>query len=110
LSSSRKVTDGVARIKLGKQSELVGQYRRQGDWGFAGDYVGFAVDNSRTRPHEAIATGKTTTVPTCARSLTTWASTIKHVVTRILSTRRVDVLLEPASHTVLGAPRPTYPP
>jgi len=37
---SRKVTDGVARIKLGLQSELrLGNLDARRDWGFAGDYV-----------------------------------------------------------------------
>jgi GDPmannose 4,6-dehydratase len=36
---TRKVTDGVARIKLGKADSSARQPRRQRDWGFAGDYV-----------------------------------------------------------------------
>lgn len=37
---TRKVTDAVARIKLGKQSELrLGNLEAKRDWGFAGDYV-----------------------------------------------------------------------
>jgi GDPmannose 4,6-dehydratase len=37
---SRKVTDGVARIKIGLQSELrLGNLDARRDWGFAGDYV-----------------------------------------------------------------------
>jgi len=37
---TRKVTDGVARIKLGVASELrIGNLDAQRDWGFAGDYV-----------------------------------------------------------------------
>ncbi|GLI06385.1 GDP-mannose 4,6-dehydratase [Paenibacillus tyrfis] len=37
---TRKVTDGVARIKLGLQSELrMGNLDAKRDWGFAGDYV-----------------------------------------------------------------------
>ena len=37
---TRKVTDGVARIKLGKQKELrLGNIDAKRDWGFAGDYV-----------------------------------------------------------------------
>jgi GDPmannose 4,6-dehydratase len=37
---TRKVTDGVARIKLGKASELrLGNLEARRDWGFAGDYV-----------------------------------------------------------------------
>jgi len=37
---TRKVTDGVARIKLGLQRELrLGNLDARRDWGFAGDYV-----------------------------------------------------------------------
>jgi GDPmannose 4,6-dehydratase len=37
---SRKVTDAVARIKLGTQTELrLGNLDARRDWGFAGDYV-----------------------------------------------------------------------
>ena len=37
---TRKVTDGVARIKLGRQKDLqLGNLDAQRDWGFAGDYV-----------------------------------------------------------------------
>ena len=37
---TRKVTDGVARIKLGLQRELrLGNLEARRDWGFAGDYV-----------------------------------------------------------------------
>ena len=37
---TRKVTDGVARIKLGLQKELrLGNLDSRRDWGYAGDYV-----------------------------------------------------------------------
>src|SRR5688500_7810140 len=37
---TRKVSDGVARIKLGLQSELrLGNLEARRDWGFAADYV-----------------------------------------------------------------------
>lgn len=37
---TRKITDGVARIKLGMQKELrLGNLDARRDWGFAGDYV-----------------------------------------------------------------------
>uniref|UniRef100_UPI0013DBABAB GDP-mannose 4,6-dehydratase n=1 Tax=Stenotrophomonas maltophilia TaxID=40324 RepID=UPI0013DBABAB len=37
---TRKVTDAVARIKLGNQQELrLGNVDAKRDWGFAGDYV-----------------------------------------------------------------------
>lgn len=37
---TRKITDGAARIKLGKASELyLGNLKARRDWGYAGDYV-----------------------------------------------------------------------
>jgi len=37
---TRKITDGAARIKLGKSKELrLGNLQAKRDWGFAGDYV-----------------------------------------------------------------------
>jgi GDPmannose 4,6-dehydratase len=37
---TRKVSDGVARIKLGRATELrMGNLDARRDWGFAGDYV-----------------------------------------------------------------------
>lgn len=37
---TRKITDGVARIKLGMQKELrLGNLDAKRDWGYAGDYV-----------------------------------------------------------------------
>jgi GDPmannose 4,6-dehydratase len=37
---TRKISDGVARIKLGRARELrLGNLEAQRDWGFAGDYV-----------------------------------------------------------------------
>jgi GDPmannose 4,6-dehydratase len=37
---TRKISDGVARIKLGLQKELLlGNLDAQRDWGYAGDYV-----------------------------------------------------------------------
>lgn len=37
---TRKITDGVAKIKLGLQKELrLGNLESRRDWGFAGDYV-----------------------------------------------------------------------
>ncbi len=38
--ATRKISDGVARIKLGRAKELrLGNLEAQRDWGFAGDYV-----------------------------------------------------------------------
>ena len=49
---TRKVTDAVARIKLGLQKELrIGNLEARRDWGFSGDYVrGCGRCCSRTNP------------------------------------------------------------
>ncbi|WP_152218869.1 GDP-mannose 4,6-dehydratase [Pseudomonas sp. SCB32] len=62
---TRKVTDAVARIKLGKQSELrLGNIDARRDWGFAGDYVeAMWLMLQQDRPDDyVVATGVTTTV------------------------------------------------
>ncbi|MES9737520.1 GDP-mannose 4,6-dehydratase, partial [Peribacillus frigoritolerans] len=62
---TRKISDGVARIKLGLQSELrLGNLKANRDWGFAGDYVkAMWLMLQQDTPEEfVIATGKTHTV------------------------------------------------
>ena len=62
---TRKVTDAVARIKLGKQSELrMGNIDAKRDWGFAGDYVEamWLMQQQERADDYVIATGITTTV------------------------------------------------
>jgi len=62
---TRKVTDGVARIKLGLQSELrLGNLDAQRDWGFAGDYVQamWLMLQQEQADDYVIATGQTTSV------------------------------------------------
>ena len=62
---TRKVTDGVARIKLGKAKELrLGNIDAKRDWGFAGDYVeAMWLMLQQDEPGDyVIATGVTTTV------------------------------------------------
>lgn len=62
---TRKVSDGVARIKLGLASELrLGNIDAQRDWGFAGDYVeAMWLMLQQDEPGDyVIATGVTTTV------------------------------------------------
>jgi GDPmannose 4,6-dehydratase len=62
---TRKVTDAVARIKLGKQSELrLGNIDAKRDWGYAGDYVeAMWLMLQQDKPDDyVIATGRTTTV------------------------------------------------
>lgn len=58
---TRKVTDGVARIKLGLQKKLVlGNLDAMRDWGFAGDYVRamWLMLNHREPDDYVIATGQ----------------------------------------------------
>jgi len=62
---TRKVTDAVARIKLGKQNELrLGNIDAKRDWGYAGDYVeAMWLMLQQDAPDEyVVATGRTTTV------------------------------------------------
>lgn len=62
---TRKVTDGVARIKLGLAKELrLGNLDAQRDWGFAGDYVEamWLMLQQDTPDDYVIATGETRTV------------------------------------------------
>jgi GDPmannose 4,6-dehydratase len=62
---TRKVTDGVARIKLGLMSELrLGNLDARRDWGFAGDYVEamWLMLQQDTPDDFVIATGETHTV------------------------------------------------
>ena len=62
---TRKVTDGVARIKLGLAKELrLGNLDAKRDWGFAGDYVrAMWLMLQQDRPDDyVIATGETHTV------------------------------------------------
>lgn len=59
---TRKITDGVARIKLGLASELrLGNLDAQRDWGFAGDYVRamWLMLQQETPQDYVIATGRT---------------------------------------------------
>jgi GDPmannose 4,6-dehydratase len=62
---TRKVTDGVARIKLGLATELrLGNLDAQRDWGFAGDYVKamWMMLQQPKADDYVIATGKTYSV------------------------------------------------
>ncbi len=62
---TRKVTDAVARIKLGKEKELrLGNIDAKRDWGFAGDYVEamWLMLQQDVPDDYVVATGKTTTV------------------------------------------------
>lgn len=62
---TRKVSDGVARIKLGLQNELrMGNLDAKRDWGFAGDYVrAMWLMLQQPEPDDyVVATGETYTV------------------------------------------------
>ncbi|MCX6367452.1 MAG: GDP-mannose 4,6-dehydratase [Armatimonadetes bacterium] len=62
---TRKVTDGVARIKLGLLNELrMGNLDAKRDWGFAGDYVEamWLMLQQDTPDDYVVATGETHTV------------------------------------------------
>ena len=62
---TRKVTDAVARIKLGIQDDLrLGNIDAKRDWGFAGDYVeAMWLMLQKEQPDDyVVATGRTTTV------------------------------------------------
>jgi GDPmannose 4,6-dehydratase len=62
---TRKVTDGVAKIKLGQASELrLGNLDARRDWGFAGDYVEamWLMLQQEEADDYVIATGETHTV------------------------------------------------
>jgi GDPmannose 4,6-dehydratase len=62
---TRKISDGVARIKLGLATELrLGNLDSQRDWGFAGDYVRamWLMLQRETASDYVIATGRTHTI------------------------------------------------
>lgn len=62
---SRKVTDGVAKIKLGLATELaMGNLEARRDWGFAGDYVRamWMMLQQQSPVDYVVATGKSHTV------------------------------------------------
>jgi GDPmannose 4,6-dehydratase len=62
---TRKITDGVARIRLGLETELrLGNLEAKRDWGFAGDYVrAMWLMLQRDEPRDyVIATGRETSV------------------------------------------------
>jgi GDPmannose 4,6-dehydratase len=67
---SRKITDGVARIKLGLTDSLsLGNMSAQRDWGFAGDYVlaMWMMLQTKEPSDYVIATGRTHSVEDLAR-------------------------------------------
>jgi len=96
---TRKVTDAVARIKLGLQSELrLGNIDARRDWGFAGDYVeAMWLMLQQERPDDyVIATGISMTVRDMCRMAFGHVGLDyeRHVVTdsKLLRPAEVDVL------------------
>ncbi|MCC6953272.1 MAG: GDP-mannose 4,6-dehydratase [Deltaproteobacteria bacterium] len=108
---TRKVTDGVARIKLGLAKELrMGNLQAKRDWGFAGDYVKamWLMLQQDTPDDFVIATGETHSVEELvdiafARVGLDWR---KHVVTdpAFIRPAEVDLLIGDCSKAknVLG--------
>ena len=97
---TRKVTDGVARIKLGKAHELrLGNIDAKRDWGHARDYVqAMWLMLQQDKPDDyVVATGRTTTVRDMCRIAFEYAGLDmdKHVVIDPAFYRpaEVDVLL-----------------
>ncbi len=97
---TRKVTDAVARIKLGKQKELrLGNLDARRDWGFAGDYVEamWRMLQQDVPGDYVIATGRTTTVRDFCRLAFAQADLDyeKHVVVdpKFYRPAEVDVLM-----------------
>jgi GDPmannose 4,6-dehydratase len=108
---TRKVTDGVARIKLGTARELsLGNLEAQRDWGHARDYVRamWLMLQQDVPDDYVIATGRTTAVREFCRMAFAYAGLNyeDHIVTAAALTRpaEVDVLLGDASKArrVLG--------
>jgi GDPmannose 4,6-dehydratase len=115
---TRKITDGVARIKHGLQTELrLGNLDAQRDWGFAGDYVeAMWLMLQQDEPGDyVVATGETHSVQSFCeiafeRAGLDWQ---RHVVVdeRFVRPAEVDLLLgDPAkAKRVLGwEPKVTF--
>ena len=97
---TRKVTDGVARIKLGKQRELrLGNIDAKRDWGYAGDYVEamWLMLQQEIPDDYVVATGRSTTVRDMCRLAFAHVGRDyeKHVVVdpKFFRPAEVDVLL-----------------
>ena len=66
---TRKITDGVARIKLGLQDQIrLGNLNPQRDWGYAADFVDgmYRMLQTEAPDNYVLATGRTETVRTFA--------------------------------------------
>ena len=101
---TRKVTDGVARIKLGLAKELaLGNLEAQRDWGHARDYVrAMWLMLQQDKPDDyVVVTGRTTTIREFCQLAFSYVGLDyrDHVVSRrdLLRPAEVDVLLGDAS-------------
>ncbi len=108
---TRKVTDGVARIKLGLEKQLaLGNLNATRDWGHARDYVrAMWLMLQQSKPDDyVIATGRTTSIRDLCRIAFGHAGldADEHVTTRsdLMRPAEVDVLLGDAgkAEQVLG--------
>ena len=108
---TRKVTDGVARIKLGLAKELpLGNLNATRDWGHARDYVQamWRMLQQEEADDYVIATGRTTSIQDLCRIAFGHAglNAEDHVTTRsdLIRPAEVDILLGDASkaHQALG--------
>lgn len=108
---TRKITDAVARIKLGLAHELrLGNLEAQRDWGFAGDYVrAMWMMLQRDQPDDfVVATGQTHTVRALVETAFSHAGLDwrEYVVQdpKFMRPAEVDLLVgDPArAHTELG--------
>ena len=108
---TRKVTDGVARIKLGLATQLpLGNLDATRDWGHARDYVRamWLMLQQEAAGDYVVATGRTTSIREfCRLAFSQVGLNFEdHVVTRsdLIRPAEVDVLLGDASkaRTVLG--------
>jgi GDPmannose 4,6-dehydratase len=101
---TRKITDGVARIKLGLAHELpLGNLDAKRDWGHARDYVRamWLMLQQETPDDYVVATGRTTTIREFCKIAFSCANLNfeEHVVTisDLLRPAEVDILLGDAS-------------
>ncbi len=108
---TRKVTDGVARIKAGKAKELrMGNLDAKRDWGFAGDYVeAMWLMLQQEKPEDyVIATGETHSVRELVETAFSvagfdWKEYVR-IDERFVRPAEVDLLIgDPGkAHRVLG--------
>jgi GDPmannose 4,6-dehydratase len=104
---TRKITDGVARIKLGLASELpLGNLEAMRDWGHSRDYVRamWLMLQQDTPDDYVVATGRTTKIRDFCRLAFGYAGLNfeDHVVTRsdLIRPAEVDILLGDPSKAV----------